>query len=100
MIEKTMDTSWTLDDQSRVLSRGGRRFHYSLIRKADAAGRMVPIKWEEELSTGEFGDVTDRYVIEQLNSALTIRLAMLDGGCNSPVRHSVRNTKEPKRRRN
>jgi hypothetical protein len=99
-IEKTMDTAWTLDDQNRVLSRGGRRFHYSSISKADAAGRKLPIKWEEELSTGEFGDVTDRYLIEQLNSALTIRLAMLDGGSNLPVRHSARNTKEPMRRKN
>jgi|ERR1700675_190713 hypothetical protein len=100
MIEKTMDTSWTLDDQNRVLSRGGRRFHYPLVSKADAAGRMVPIKWEEELSTGECGDITDRNLIEQLNSALTIRLAILDSGYNSPVQHSARNTKEPKRRKN
>lgn len=76
---KTIDNVWVLDDQDRLLSRGGLCFRYSMILRAyDARFGWGPIAWEKQLPNGDFAPETNPETVEQLNSALRVRLARLE----------------------
>ena len=78
MAEKTMDTIWMLNDQNRLLSRGGLVFRYSFIGKVEGLGELSPIKWEKLLPSGTFVEVAVSDAIRRLNDALQFRLAVLE----------------------
>lgn len=75
----TMDTTWTLNNADRLLSKGGLTFRYSFLGKAGLPrGEMTPVAWEKQLPSGEFMRVTESELIRQLDSALGYRLAVLE----------------------
>jgi hypothetical protein len=45
----------------------------------DHTGNMVPIEWFEERPNGDLELITDSSKLAELNSALRMRLAIIDG---------------------
>jgi hypothetical protein len=85
--EKTIDNVWVLDDQNRLLSRGGLCFRYSTVGKIfDERSGWTRITWEKLLPSGTWIPVTDTDTIDALNDALRVRLARLEDGPHRKVR--------------
>jgi hypothetical protein len=77
--EKTIDNCWVLDDQNRLLSKGGLDFRYTVAGKMHSKrSGWASVNWEKLLATGTWIPVTDLGAIDELNSALRMRIAHLE----------------------